>query len=34
VEIAYRCGFANQAHLTLTFRKEFGVTPGEYRRQL
>jgi AraC family transcriptional regulator len=34
VEIAYRCGFANQAHLTLTFRKQFGVTPGEYRRQL
>jgi AraC family transcriptional regulator len=32
-EIAYRCGFANQAHLTLAFRKECGVTPGEYRRE-
>ena len=27
-QIAYRCGFANQAHLTLAFRKECGVTPG------
>jgi AraC family transcriptional regulator len=33
-EIAYRCGFANQAHLTLAFGKECGLTPGEYRRQL
>ena len=32
-EIAYRCGFANQAHLTLAFRNECGATPGEYRRQ-
>jgi hypothetical protein len=28
------CGFANQAHLTLAFRKECGLTPGDYRRQL
>jgi AraC family transcriptional regulator len=33
-ETAYRCGFANQAHLTQAFRNECGVTPGEYRRQL
>ena len=33
-EIAYRCGFANQAHLTLAFRRDCGVTPGEYRRQV
>ncbi len=32
VEIAYRCGFASQAHFTTTFRKAFGVTPGSLRR--
>ena len=31
-EVAFRCGFSSQAHLTLAFRKEFGVTPAEYRR--
>jgi AraC family transcriptional regulator len=33
-EIVYKCGFSNQAHLTMAFRKEYGVTPGEYRRRL
>ena len=33
-EVAFRCGFSSQAHLTLAFRKEVGITPGEYRRHL
>jgi AraC family transcriptional regulator len=33
-EVAYRCGFSSQAHLTLAFRKVCGLTPGEYRREL
>jgi AraC family transcriptional regulator len=33
-EIAFSCGFSSQAHLTLAFRKEFGITPAEYRRHL
>lgn len=32
-EVALACGFASQAHLTDTFRKHTGQTPGEYRRQ-
>jgi AraC family transcriptional regulator len=32
-EIACTCGFSSQAHLTLAFKKECGVTPAEYRRQ-
>jgi AraC family transcriptional regulator len=32
-EVAFRCGFSSQAHLTLAFRNEFGITPAEYRRQ-
>ncbi len=31
-EVAIICGFSSQAHLTLAFRKEFGITPTEYRR--
>jgi AraC-like DNA-binding protein len=27
---AYMCGFADQSHLTRTFKKIFGVTPGVY----
>src|SRR4029077_14107810 len=33
-EVAFRCGFASQAHLTVAFRNEFGVTPAEYRRHV
>lgn len=29
--IAYRAGFADQAHLTRVFKRETGVTPGHYR---
>ena len=32
-QVAYRCGFSSQAHLTLVFRKVCGLTPGEYRRE-
>ena len=31
-EIAVRCGFYDQSHLTHVFRQKRGVTPGEYRR--
>ena len=30
-EVALRCGFYDQAHLTRTFRKWMRCTPGEYR---
>lgn len=33
-EIAFRCGFAHQEHLTRTFRKLTGTTPGAYRRDV
>src|SRR5258708_227486 len=33
-DIAYCCGFASQAHLTLAFRKVCGLPPGGYRREL
>jgi AraC-like DNA-binding protein len=31
LDIALDTGFADQSHLTRSFRKRFGVTPGEYR---
>jgi AraC family transcriptional regulator len=31
-EIAVACGFSSQAHLTLAFKKQTGMTPAEYRR--
>jgi AraC family transcriptional regulator len=31
-EIALRCGFAHQEHLTRVFRHRVGQTPGRYRR--
>ncbi|WP_420346509.1 helix-turn-helix domain-containing protein [Pelagibius sp.] len=33
-EIAYRCGFANQSHLTACFKQQFDVTPAQARREL
>ncbi|MEM1381824.1 MAG: AraC family transcriptional regulator [Pseudomonadota bacterium] len=30
-EIAYRCGFAHQGHLTACFKRQFGLTPGAAR---
>ena len=32
-EIAYRCGFANQSHLTSCFKQQFGTTPAQARRE-
>lgn len=33
-EVAARCGFSDQAHLTRMFRARLGVTPAQYRRCL
>lgn len=33
VAIAHRVGLANVAHLTRTFRHQFGCTPSDYRRR-
>jgi AraC family transcriptional regulator len=33
-EIAFRCGFSHQEHLTRTFRKLAGTTPAAYRREM
>jgi len=32
--IAVQCGFADQAHLTRSFKARLGVTPGQYRALL
>ncbi len=32
-EISYMCGFPVQTHLNAVFRREFGLTPLEYRRR-
>ncbi|MCW6506551.1 helix-turn-helix transcriptional regulator [Lichenifustis flavocetrariae] len=34
VEVALRCGFADQSHMTRAFVRQFGVTPGRYRAAL
>jgi AraC family transcriptional regulator len=31
LDVACRCGFADQSHLTREFRKRVGTTPGRYR---
>jgi AraC-like DNA-binding protein len=31
-EIASESGFADQSHFTRAFKKQFGITPGEWRR--
>jgi AraC family transcriptional regulator len=33
-EIAVLCGFADQAHLTVTFKRIVGMTPTRYRRMI
>jgi AraC-like DNA-binding protein len=33
-QLALDCGFANQAHFTAAFSREFGVPPGRYRRAI
>jgi AraC family transcriptional regulator len=33
-DIAASSGFATQSHLTLVFRKKFGITPNAFRRKL
>lgn len=32
-EIAYQVGFSDQAHFTRSFKKQFGVSPKDYRRK-
>lgn len=34
VEIAHEAGFADQSHMTRTFRRFIGMTPGAYRQTL
>lgn len=34
VEIAFRCGFSHQEHLTRLFGRRYGSTPAAYRRTL
>jgi len=31
-EVAYRCGYASQSHMTDSFRLAVGKTPGAFRR--
>ena len=33
IDVAARCGFSSQSHLTRVFRKHVGVTPGEFMRR-
>ena len=33
-QIAYACGFTDESYFIRAFRKEFGTTPGSYRKQL
>lgn len=33
-EVAAATGFCDQSHLTLHFKRAFGLTPGEYRRRV
>jgi AraC-like DNA-binding protein len=32
--VAFQCGFADQAHLTRSFKARLGVTPGQYKALL
>lgn len=33
-EIAYSCGFSDESHFIKSFKKQLGLTPGDYRRQI
>jgi AraC family transcriptional regulator len=33
-EIAYRCGFSHQEHMTRLFGRQLGVTPAAYRKSI
>ncbi len=33
-DIAADCGFSDQAHLTRLFKRQYGITPGKYRKIL
>ncbi|MEL6292582.1 MAG: AraC family transcriptional regulator, partial [Pseudomonadota bacterium] len=33
-DIAYACGFSSQAHMTSTFTKHAGISPGRYRKEV
>ncbi len=30
-EVADKCGFSTQSHFSVVFKKQFGVTPTEYK---
>jgi AraC-like DNA-binding protein len=34
VDTALEAGFADQSHLTRQFKSLFGITPGEFKRQI
>jgi AraC family transcriptional regulator len=34
IEVAHQCGFPDQCQFTTTFRRQMGITPGRYKRQL
>jgi AraC family transcriptional regulator len=34
VDVALKCGFSSQSHMNDVFRKQLGVTPQEYRRNI
>ena len=33
IDVAARCGFSSQSHLTRVFRKQIGVTPSVFKRR-
>ena len=33
IDVAARCGFSSQSHLTRVFRKHVGATPSEFKRK-
>ncbi len=34
IEIAHKVGYENEKHFLKTFKSEFGVSPGEYRKNM